>query len=100
RHRADVARAEATVRAGRADLLGTEENVLLEAASAYDGVVRTRALLKLYKELEAGLQKYARDTAIRMQAGQLTDTDVVQAQNRLVGARATRIGAEGDEIAA
>lgn len=100
RRGADLQRAEETVAAARADLLGTEQNVLLEAATSYSDVQRTRRLLKLYREQESVLERQVRETTIRKDAGQLTETDVLQAENRLEGARVTRIGAEGDAAAA
>jgi outer membrane protein len=97
---ADVARAEATVRAARADLLGTEQTVLQQAATAYDDVLRSRALLGLDREIEGLLLQKVKEITLRMQAGQLTQTDVDQAASRHAAAKATRIAAEGDLLAA
>ena len=97
---ADVARAEATVRAARADLLGTEQTVLQQAATAYDDVLRSRALLALDREIEGLLLQKVKEITLRMQAGQLTQTDVDQAASRHAAAKATRIAAEGDLLAA
>lgn len=100
RRQADVARAEQTVRAARADLLGTEQNVLLEAATAYEEVLRTRSLVKLDQEIERLLERLVQATTTRQEAGQLTQTDVYQAATKLAAARVTQIGAEGDADAA
>jgi len=97
---ASIARAKENVRAGRADLLGTEQTVLLRAATAYDDVLRARALLALDRDIEAQLRRKLQEITIRMQAGQLTQTDIDQAASRLSSASATRISAEGDMLAA
>lgn len=93
---ASVKRAEDTVRAGRADLLGTEQNVLLAAATAYHQVVRDRALLAVTVELERLLGREVREITIRQEAGQLTVTDVNEAASRLAQAKADRLSAEGN----
>lgn len=97
---AGMARAEADVRAGRADLLGTEQTVLMDAATAYDDVLRARALLGLDREIEQLLRRKLHEITLRMQAGQLTQTDIDQTAARVASAAATRIGAEGDLAAA
>jgi outer membrane protein len=97
---AGVAQAEANVRAARADLLGTEQTVLLSAATAYDDVLRARALLSLDREIEILLRRQLRETTMRMQAGQLTQTDIDQTASRVASATSTRMGAEGDLAAA
>jgi outer membrane protein len=97
---AGVAQAEANVRAARADLLGTEQTVLLSAATAYDDVLRARALLALDREIESLLRRKVHEITLRMQAGQLTQTDIDQTASRVAAAASTRIGAEGDLLAA
>jgi TolC family type I secretion outer membrane protein len=97
---AGQARAEANVRAGRADLLGTEQTVLMDAATAYDDVLRARALLGLNREIEQLLRRKLHEITLRMQAGQLTQTDIDQTAARVASAAANRIGAEGDVAAA
>jgi outer membrane protein len=95
-----VAQAEANVRAARADLLGTEQTVLLSAATAYDDVLRARALLALDREIELLLRRKLHEITLRMQAGQLTQTDIDQTASRVAAATSARIGAEGDLTAA
>ncbi|MDR3537209.1 MAG: TolC family protein, partial [Acetobacteraceae bacterium] len=97
---AGTARAEADVRAGRADLLGTEQTVLMDAATAYDDVMRARTLLALDREIELLLRRKLREITLRMQAGQLTQTDIDQTASRLAAAASARMGAEGDLAAA
>lgn len=97
---AGVSRAEANVRAGRADLLGTEQTVLMDAATAYDDVLRARTLLALDHEIELVLRRKLREITLRMQAGQMTQTDIDQTASRVAAAASSRIGAEGDLLAA
>lgn len=97
---AAVERAEEAVRASRADLLGAEQAVLLSAATAYEDVLRARALLALDSEIERTLRSKLDEITRRMQAGQLTQTDIDQTASRVAAAAATRIGTEGDLTAA
>ncbi|MBN8925126.1 MAG: TolC family outer membrane protein [Rhodospirillales bacterium] len=97
---AGVAQAEANVRAARADLLGTEQTVLMNAATAYDDVLRSRALTALNREIEVLLRRKLREITIRKDAGQLTQTDIDQTASRLAAASANRITAEGNLAAA
>ncbi len=85
---ADIERAENAVLASRADLLDTERSVLLSAATAYQDVLRDRALLALQREKEAVLRREWEETAIRFRAGQLTRLDVNQANSRYLRSRA------------
>ena len=57
-------------------------------------------MLALDREIEGTLRQKLREITLRMQAGQLTQTDVDQAAARHAAAKATRIAAEGDLPAA
>jgi TolC family type I secretion outer membrane protein len=87
--------AENRVRAGRAQLLDTEQQVLLQAVQAYMNVVADQSILDLNinnrKVLEAQLQA----TNDRFAAGEVTKTDVAQAQSSLAGAVASVTQAQG-----
>ena len=87
--------AENRVRAGRAQLLDTEQQVLLQAVQAYMNVVADQSILELNinnrKVLEAQLQA----TNDRFDAGEVTKTDVAQAQSSLAGAVANVTQAQG-----
>ncbi len=85
---ADIHRAENSVLAGRADLLDTEQSVLLRAATAYQDVLRDRSLLALQREKEDVLRREWEETAIRYRAGQRTRLDVDQANSRYLRSRA------------
>ena len=91
---ASVRQADYLVQSDRASLLDTEQQVLLLAATAYVDVVRDQATLDLNIDNEKVLEKQLEVTQGRMRIGELTGTDVAQAQSRLASARATRIAAE------
>jgi len=92
---AGTSQAENLVEAGRAALTDTEQNVLLAAATAYMAVVRDAAVLDLNRSNEKVLQAQLEATQARFEVGELTRTDVAQAESRLQGAIAGRIQAEG-----
>ena len=87
--------AENTVKAGRARLLATEQQVLLDAATAYIAVVRDRELLRLSTAYIAVLERQRGATVRRLSAGEVTRTDVAQADTRLLNARAMLGQAQG-----
>lgn len=88
--------AENTVRAERARLTKTEEDVLLSAATAFIDVFRDEAVVKLNVNNEQVLERQLEATRDRFDVGEITRTDVHQAQARLAKATADRIQAEGD----
>ena len=92
---AAVEGAENDVKAGRAGLSLTEQTVLLSAATAYADVVRDQAVLELNINNERVLQRQTEATQDRFRVGEVTRTDVSQAESRQSLARANRISAEG-----
>ncbi|MDP6574238.1 MAG: TolC family outer membrane protein [Rhodospirillales bacterium] len=100
RTEAEIREAENTVSAERYRLLATEQGVLLDAATAYMDVVRDQAVLGLNVSNEQVLQRQLEATRDRFQVGEITRTDVSQAEARLAGASADRVQAEGDLEAA
>lgn len=88
--------AENSVRAQRASLQASEQTVLLSAATAYMNVVRDMAVLDLNVNNEQVLRRQLEAAQDRFQVGEITRTDVHQAEARLSGATADRIKAEGD----
>lgn len=93
---ADVERAEDTVRAARARLAATEQDVLLNAVTAYMDVFRDEAVLRLNINNEKVLARQLEATRDRFNVGEVTRTDVSQAEARLSRATADRIQAEGN----
>lgn len=88
--------AENDVRAARADLLSTEQTILLQAATAYLNVFRDQAVLGLNQNNEEVLQRQLQATRDRFEVGEITRTDVFQAEARLARATADRIQSAGD----
>ena len=88
--------AEANVLAERARLITTEQTILLRAVTAYMNVFRDKAVLQLNINNEKVLARQLEATRDRFNVGEVTRTDVAQAEARLAGARADRIQAEGN----
>lgn len=93
---AQTAQAEAQVKAQRAQLEVTEETVLLDTATAYMDVVQNQAVVELNKNNEKVLQRQYEATSDRFRVGEVTRTDVAQAQAALSGSHADRRQAEAD----
>ncbi len=88
--------AENSVRAERARLIDTEQDILLSAATAYLNVFRDEAVLALNINNEKVLSRQLEATKDRFEVGEITRTDVHQAEARLAGATADRIRAEAN----
>ncbi|MEK7245618.1 MAG: TolC family outer membrane protein, partial [Pseudomonadota bacterium] len=93
---AATSEAENNVKAERARLKAVEQKVLLEAATAYLDLYREIAVLDLNRGNEQVLRRQLEATRDRFQVGEITRTDVFQAEARLARATAERIKAEGD----
>lgn len=93
---ADVDSAEAVVFAQRALLADTEQSVLLAAVTSYMDVWQAKALLDLNIANEERLRRQREATVDRFNVGEVTRTDVSQADARLAGATAERIASQGD----
>ena len=92
---AAVKRAEAEVQASRVRLLATEQQILFEAGAVYSDVVRDRAVLELNKNSERVLTRQLEVTRERFATGEVTRTDVAQAESRLSRTIAERVAAQG-----
>lgn len=79
--------AQERVAAGQADLRATESAIFSRAVAAYMDVLRTEALVSLAANQVEVLQVTFESTSDRFQIGDLTRTDVAQAQSRLAVAR-------------
>ncbi|CAP55705.1 TolC family outer membrane protein [Gluconacetobacter diazotrophicus] len=83
------------VMAERARLIATEQQVFSSVVSAYVGVIEDEQLLQLNINNEKVLQEQLRATSERFRVGEITRTDVAQAEAALASARAARQEAEG-----
>ncbi len=93
---AETEQREYEVRAQRAVLSEFEQQVLLGAATAYINVVRDQAVIELQKNSEMVLLRQLEATRDRFTVGEVTRTDVSQAEARVARAKADRIQAQGD----
>jgi outer membrane protein len=89
-----VRQAESGVFGAREQLRNTEQNVLLSAVTYYMDVMRDTAILELDRNNVEVLQEQLRQTQDRFNVGEVTRTDVAQAEASLAGARATALGAQ------
>lgn len=92
---AGIARAEADVLAERARLVDVEQTVLLNAGTAFMDVLRDSAVLELNIQNEKRLERQLEATRDRFEVGEVTRTDVAQAESRLARAVADRVSAKG-----
>ena len=88
--------AENEVRAEQRRLNETEQKVLFGAVTAYMDVVRDQAVRGLNISDEQVLRRQLQATRDRFEVGEITRTDVYQAEARLAGSTADRIKAEGN----
>jgi TolC family type I secretion outer membrane protein len=86
--------AEADVRAERAVLTDREQAVLLAAVTAYSDVVRDDATVDLRRNNVRVLQEQLDATNARFRVGELTRTDVSQAESRLARSQSDLTAAE------
>ncbi len=94
RTQAETRRANANIAAGRGDLMSVEQDVLFDTVNAYANVVREQAVLDLNISNERVLSRQLEATSDRFEVGELTRTDVAQAEARLARAVSDRIDAE------
>jgi len=91
-----VRRAESGVLAAREDLTTTEQNILVNAATAYMNVLRDTAILDLQRNNVEVIDEQLRQTRDRFNVGEVTRTDVAQAESRLAAARSQESQAEAN----
>ncbi|MGH8337263.1 MAG: TolC family protein, partial [Gammaproteobacteria bacterium] len=87
--------AQSAQAAQMANLNAAEERVFLNVATVYTDVVRDQAVLKLEQGNVEVLKKQLNATQAQFQNGEVTHTDVAQAEARLAGADAALIQAQG-----
>lgn len=93
---AETEAAESRVLAGRAGLIDIEQQVLVGAGTTYMNVVRDQSVIELNINNEKVLERQLQATLDRFEVGEVTRTDVSQAEARLADASASRIEAEGN----
>jgi outer membrane protein len=88
--------AEGQVLAGREALRVLEQQVLLDAVTAYMNVLRDTAILELQRRNVEVLEEQLRQTRDRFNVGEVTRTDVAQSESRLAAARSSSLAAEAN----
>ncbi len=83
-----IKQARARVRAGGAQLAATEQGVLLDVATAYFDVLRDTTIFDSNRNQVEVLLRQLDEAQARFRVGEVTRTDVSQAEARLAGARA------------
>ncbi len=91
-----VKAADSQVRAEQNNLYNVEQDIFLQAATAYLDVYRDTAIVELQKNNEKLLKKRLDETQQRFNVGEVTRTDVSQAQARYSQAMSDRIASEGN----
>ena len=92
--------AQQRVKSGQHTLSAVEQNVLLEATRAYMEVVANSAILDLARTNVQVLEEQLKAAKTRFDVGEVTRTDVAQAQARLSDAKTSVIAADGQMMAA
>jgi outer membrane protein len=91
-----IREAKATVQAGREALRTVEQTVLLDAVTAYVNVVRDGAIVRLRENDVSVLSEQLKATRDRFDVGEVTRTDVAQAEARRSEALATLAAAQAN----
>jgi outer membrane protein len=91
-----VRAADSGVLNARETLRNVEQQVLLEGAQAYMDVLRDTAVVELRRNNIEVLEEQLRQTRDRFEVGEVTRTDVAQAEARLAQSQSDYSGAEGN----
>ncbi len=94
-----VRQAESQVMGAREILRVTEQQVLLDAVTAYMNLLRDQAILELNRRNVEVLTEQLKQTRDRFKVGEVTRTDVAQAELRLAAGRSQLLNAQSNEIA-
>ena len=91
-----IKQAGARIRAGGAQLISVEQQVLTDVATAYFDVQRNMAVYDLNKKNVDVLIRQQEMATARFEVGEITKTDVAQADARLANSRAQLTNAQGN----
>lgn len=86
--------AESQVSAARETLRVIEQTVLLDAVTTYMNVLRDGAILDLQRRNVEVIQEQLRQTRDRFNVGEVTRTDVAQAESRVAAAQSQMLAAQ------
>jgi outer membrane protein len=90
--------AESQVAGARETLRVTEQQVLLDAATSYMNLIRDQAILDLNRRNVEVLTEQLKQTRDRFNVGEVTRTDVAQAESRLAAGRSQLLQAQSNYI--
>jgi outer membrane protein len=90
--------AESGVFGARETLRLTEQQVLLDAATAYMNLIRDQAIVDLNRRNVEVLTEQLKQTRDRFNVGEVTRTDVAQAESRLAAGRSALLGAVSNYV--
>jgi outer membrane protein len=90
--------AESQVMGARETLRVTEQQVLLDAATAYMDLLRDEATLALQRSNVEVLTEQLKQTRDRFNVGEVTRTDVAQAESRLAAGRSELLAAQSQFV--
>ncbi len=91
-----VRQAESGVLSARETLNNNEQEILLNSATAYMNVLRDTAILDLQRNNVEVIDEQLRQTRDRFNVGEVTRTDVAQAEARLAAGRSEQSRAESN----
>jgi outer membrane protein len=90
--------AESQVAAARETLRTVEQTVLLDAVTAYMNLLRDSAIFDLQKRNVEVIQEQLRQTRDRFNVGEVTRTDVAQAESRVAAAQSQMLQAQSNYV--
>src|SRR5262249_32062153 len=90
--------AESQVMGARETLRVTEQQVLLDAATAYMNLLRDQAILDLNRRNVEVLTEQLKQTRDRFNVGEVPGTDVAQAESRLAAGRSALLQAQSNYV--
>ena len=90
--------AESQVMGARETLRVTEQQVLLDASTSYMNLLRDSAILDLNRSNVEVLTEQLKQTRDRFNVGEVTRTDVAQAESRLAAGRSALLGAQSNFV--
>jgi outer membrane protein len=93
-----VRQAESQVMGARETLRVTEQQVLLDAATAYMNLLRDQAILDLNRRNVEVLTEQLKQTRDRFHVGEVTRTDVAQSESRLAAGRSSLLGSMSNYV--
>ena len=89
-----IGAAEADILTGREGLRSVEAGVIQQVITAYVDIRRDQERLRISQENVAVLQRQLDEARARFEVGEITRTDVAQAEARLAGSRASLASAQ------